>query len=333
MGYEDKAHDIDRNSQIVAEISSATSSHQFTILGDTSHSSESIRDFLKSPELVDAAQKGGVKHIFLEYPAGLQDEVDQLRRGEITKEEFAENISTQFNGWFTNKTEEIKHFSDMADFILDAQKSGIAVHFADVTDAERNFDIQEQLEHEFGKDSFEKFQDITENLLNAAGAPRSNDPLSGLKQASELSPEQMEKIKDTFNSLPKSDQEDFLRISSRAQEIFLENIDKTRLNDTQVTQHITAIAGSDKSLIIYGAYHDHMRDLLSQAGLSNYTIDIIDPNSKGNPYGFSGKKEPDAKADLVTGEVQNQNTPPPAPTVTTMNPKSAFANPSMSISQ
>ncbi len=329
MRHENASHNQAKYPQVTDEIRLAAKDNQFVILGDTDHSSPTIRDFLKSPELVSAAQAAGVKHIFLEYPAVLQDEVDQLRRGEITKEGFAENVSDQFYGWFADEAEEIKHFTDMADFILDAQKSGIAVHFADVTDANQVFDVDEQLEKEFGKDAFAKFQDTTTHLLEAAGVASSDNPLSGLNLANELSPEQKEKMREAFNALPQDERENFSRISGRSLEILDENMNQTRFNDTQVTQHITSIAGADKSLIIYGAFHDHMRSLLSQAGLTNYTIDIVDPDSNGNPDGDSGKTKPDATADLVTGDVQKTNEPPPAPTVTAMNPKSASANPNI----
>ncbi len=116
---------------ISAAITDAAQKNQVVFIGDTDHRSLKISNYLNSPELLDAAQKGGIKHIFLEMDANLQDLPDRLSRGELSRDEFVKQVGEALDYIYLADTEEKQQFEDMADFILGAKERGMKVHFGD----------------------------------------------------------------------------------------------------------------------------------------------------------------------------------------------------------
>jgi hypothetical protein len=256
------------NPNALKAIDDAARDSNVLILGDTNHSSLNLSNFLQSTEILDIAQRHGYSHIFLEIDAEFQDQVDKLRSGEITKDEFVNTMTYLTN--ITGQTEEEQRasYNRLSDFILQARDRGILVHFCDQgvgMSGINNRPMSDMLTRQAIRQAEEQGllpEDYTPEFLRGK---IQNDP-EFLKRMQEI-------FKQEYESLSPEDQEKFQQEQRRLVQSM-----EDRLNDEPLANYINSIAPADqKILIIYGAAHE-LEPYLSARGRVS-TIDIFtDPN-------------------------------------------------------
>lgn len=84
-----------------------------------------------NPEMFKSAAQNGVKHMVLEFPAVLQDSVDQYTGGKINRDQFKESLQTFNSLWIRGEARE-SFTENFVGAIDNAQAAGMKVHFADV---------------------------------------------------------------------------------------------------------------------------------------------------------------------------------------------------------
>ena len=98
----------------------------YLLVGDTGHADPRTHEFFYQTEVIHSLADSGVRHLFLERDLSQQYLVDGLMAGDLTKEEFAQQLRR--TPWISQQ-EDMRLSLDLANTILEAHKRDIRVHF------------------------------------------------------------------------------------------------------------------------------------------------------------------------------------------------------------
>jgi hypothetical protein len=311
-----------KHPNISAAITNAALRNQVVNIGDTDHSSPQLREFLTSPELLDAAKKGGIKHIFIELDSEAQYIVNDLINGEISRDEFISQMSKGLELSFADGNEAKRQYGQIADFILGAKERGMMVHFGDqnileihrVTGGDipgyMDAKVREMVIAKHGLDDLVVFKSNFSNIYPEIMKHNPGFFKVGEEEFSKVvqdTPSAMALLK----NLSPEELATFLKVGDDFFKCKKEIFNDLRVKETDSIEYALEVAGDQKFMMIWGAGHDAPRAYLNNLRIKNHTIDIVDPTGP-NKTGYSGERAPDTKAILSEDRViKTEATQPP----------------------
>ena len=207
---------------------------QYTFYGDTNHTVGEIRDFFFGEENTSYLINSGVKHVFIEYPDNLQYIVTELEQGVLTKEEFVEELTDNINPLWWND-EQTKHYHTlMADMIVTLHEAGASMHFVDP-----------------GLGNSGMKQESKELLFEIAGemvGVLEEDGINGSMSSMEIFFATQKFIYTKLATDPDFEK----KLEDLYTDFFEQRLGK---DNERIAANIEAIAGDDRSVILYGAAH------------------------------------------------------------------------------
>jgi len=279
--------------------------NQFTVIGDMDHSDPAVSKYVHGLEVMQALKDAGVKHVFVELPRELQHVADDLANGRITKDQYIKQMSKEMDLNFVADPKEVeKHHGRMADMIVFAKKNGMRVDFADDgtgTNAmvggpppspELTKMIEESATASLKKAGLPVTGKADQDVLKAVLSPRSQEDFFNeiIKRMDALPEAQRSKIIEEVQGLNKHVKDGLTQ----------------RFDDRNLYDHVTSVSGGQKSAIIYGGHHDHLRDLMMQKGHKVGNIDIQAGTGWNGTY--DGISRQDANGYLGSDKVEKTQT-------------------------
>lgn len=85
----------------------------------------------QNPDMFKAASQNGVKHLVMEFPAGLQSSVDSYQKGAINRQEFRNDLEQFGTPWAQGAARD-SLLDNIVKATDNAHAAGMRVHFADV---------------------------------------------------------------------------------------------------------------------------------------------------------------------------------------------------------
>ena len=120
---------MSKRDDAVVAIGEVAKNHQFTLMQDSWHYTDSNFDFAWSKEVVKELASKDVKHYIAEYPSYFQPIINGYDRGEYTKEEAIENFS---NFWAQqSEGDRLRTAGNFVDLLDAAKENHIQVHAID----------------------------------------------------------------------------------------------------------------------------------------------------------------------------------------------------------
>jgi hypothetical protein len=102
---------------------------QFTLFGDSDHSSLSVQTFLWHPHRLDMMARSGIKHVGIEYDRGHQPYLDRIASGELSGEEYASLFRRTYLTRENNRVYSIL----LARGVRQLAENGVKVHCIDTS--------------------------------------------------------------------------------------------------------------------------------------------------------------------------------------------------------
>jgi hypothetical protein len=208
---------------------------QYIFFGDNNHSDTRIPDYFFGGDNIKNMVASGIKHVFLERPYQMQNLVDDLAAGKITVDQFVEEHHKKLPVGWLNEADAKQLARNLGNAIVKLDAAGVKTHFVD--------DVT-RLRNRLGPDGLKPFAEMQKGVREYHAQHANGRPFifhSKLVLAY------------TFNNLAKKGaaaKADMQGLAKAGQVIMEE-----RHNDTETAARIRAIAGGEKSAILYGAAH------------------------------------------------------------------------------
>lgn len=253
--------------EITRRITEMAKANEFTVIGDTDHSNHAMSRFLYGPEMTRALREGGVRHVFIEMNQDLQHFADDLAAGRSSRDAFIQNMDQNYGLLHGNHDESLAHFGRVADMVVEAQRSGMKVHFADpgMTDIKAGPTVARVM----GAAAAETLRQS--GISPSGNTVRDMQSISGDPDG--LTARFNRNLALARDTLPSSELETYRQEEQALLGAYNEALDR-RLQDGQLADYVTSVAAGQRSAIIYGTLHDDLRDRLTQRGYRNDGIDI-----------------------------------------------------------
>lgn len=207
---------------------------QYTFFGDTNHTVGEIRDYFFGAENTQQLINSGVKHVFIEYPDNLQYIVTALEEGSLTKTEFIDEITDNINPLWWSEDQTRHYHALMADMIISLKESGAGLHFVDP-----------------GLGNSGMKQESKELLFEIAGemvGVLEQDGINGSMSSMEIFFATQAFIYEKLLTDPDFEQ----KLEDLYTDFFEQRLGK---DNERIAANIQAIAGQDRSVVLYGAAH------------------------------------------------------------------------------
>lgn len=220
---------------------------QITFYADTNHLESSIREYFVSDTHIERMSRAGVKHVCIEYPAQFQHFVDDLVRGEITRDEFITGFGHDMKYLLWNEDQVRAYHETLADFILRLHERDIQFHMVDSYEATRTMS-RETYDYVVGSS-----QSLARNLKRMIG-----DPITTVRPYDVVIASQYYTIERFLE-----DGIGFLPVMLNAgREIMQKRGDG---DNAQIAENIMDAVGDERAVVLYGGMHmykDHDLDEL-----------------------------------------------------------------------
>jgi hypothetical protein len=228
---------------------------QFTLLGDTWHDDQSIKNFIRSPEFMATLKRAGIKNIFVEQGRQYQNQVDDREKAlagiknaaELDKrvEDVMARSKAQIPSFYKDHPELEPYERQQLKFVGDAMLNGIKIHYFDHDsdkDPERTGSVE-------GGVRDNAYRCYTDQFKNKDIRPADK---------ADISPENY-----------RSNFEGAARLRERG------------LHDDSFAQYIQTLAGKEKSVVIIGIDHlSHPSGLAAQLGRKATSLALYETSEK-----------------------------------------------------
>lgn len=122
---------------LVSVVDNATRNGQHVFFGEPHLDGMIIKQYAvlaQNPQLFKVAAQNGIKNLALEFPSGMQQDVDNFVAGKISATEFKKNLNDGFISPWLETEHDKRAFQDhFTQTIQNAKDAGMKVHFADVS--------------------------------------------------------------------------------------------------------------------------------------------------------------------------------------------------------
>lgn len=262
--------------RVVAE---GLAKNDLVLLGDTKHGDAGLQSAFTDKGLIDRMAAGGVKHMFLEIPAGFQPKIEALQEGRMDKQAFVAAYKSSFENMHQTPEERDTGLSRLADSIVHAAQKGIKVHAADAGlagDETRRYDDALEAAYLIWRDRLSPKDQALFDLWQSgreAEIPREERHDFMLRRERALHhPDVREAIAETDRLLAVAE--------------------KARLDDSKTYDIIAStLQAGEKGVVVYGNRHYQSLNGLDNFLAHDFRVARIDVHPSGDSVSLSGGGE------------------------------------------